>query len=370
MKPKQKSRDDYNRGDETMINLFQSLDDKKAGRQDDDAASTSLCNEILKQLGVAACLLAAIIAGTIPSTSRYVQDRGYTPYQIIFFNDLLISLVALGVIIYYRTDIRVSSYKRQAQLIFQGVFRFVGQLFLMLAYLYVPPANAENVSNASIPVFSVIVAGIFLHEIPSLVVIFGSICNIIGVILLGYGSLYEELSHTEPHTERAFVGFGLAVASAVISACLNTSIRSLLQNAIVPKSLLLACAHGVCSVLAGVLACIFSSTWQLDAISSGVLIVNVTTHGIFIALLYAGLEFVEVNAQSALRQVPALSAYVLQWVLLGFKPTIYEVIGLACIVAGTSAVVVVGLVERWEQKKRVTFADEMSFHYYEKDIAE
>ncbi|XP_035694949.1 solute carrier family 35 member G2-like isoform X2 [Branchiostoma floridae] len=315
--------------------------------------------------------MSAIIAGTIPSTSRYVQDRGYTPYQIIFFNDLLITLAALGVIIYYRTDIRVSSYKRRAQLFFHGVFRFVGQVFLVMSFLYVPPALAENVTNASIPVFAVIVAGMFLREVPSPVVIFGSICNIIGVILFGYGSFYEELSHTEPHTERAALGFGLAVASAAISACINTNTRSLLQNAIVPKRLLCVCAHGICSVLAGVLASIFSSTWQLDAISSGALIVNVTTHGIFIALLYAGLEFVEVNTQSALRQVTALSAYVLQWAILGLKPTIYEDIGVVCIVAGTLAVVVVGLVGRWKDRNRVSFVAKMGFNdIYDRDVAE
>ncbi|XP_078611138.1 uncharacterized protein LOC144881742 isoform X3 [Branchiostoma floridae x Branchiostoma japonicum] len=147
MKPKQKIRDDYNqRGDETLEQLFHSSDDKKAGLQDDDAASTSLCNK--KQVGVAACLMSAFIAGAIPSTSRYVQDRGYTPYQIIFFNDLLISLAALGVIIYHRTGIHVSSYKRRAQLFFQGVFRFVGQVFLVMSFLYVHPALAENVTNA------------------------------------------------------------------------------------------------------------------------------------------------------------------------------------------------------------------------------
>ncbi|XP_078611137.1 uncharacterized protein LOC144881742 isoform X2 [Branchiostoma floridae x Branchiostoma japonicum] len=171
MNTEQQIRDDYNKGDETLQKLFHSSDDRKAGRQNDDAASTSLCNK--KQVGVAACLMSAIIAGTIPSTSRYVQDRSYTPYQIIFFNDLLISLVALGVIIYYRTDIRVSSYKRQAQLIFQGVFRFVNQLLLVTSYLYVPPANAETVNNASIPVFVVIVAGIFLHEVSMFTSILG-----------------------------------------------------------------------------------------------------------------------------------------------------------------------------------------------------
>ncbi|CAH1232986.1 RTL1 [Branchiostoma lanceolatum] len=115
--------------------------------------------------GVAACLAYGLASGLVPATSRYVQDRGYTAYQMNFFNDLLLLSAILCVAAYHRTNLLTTNYKQVFRLTFNGVGRFLGILCQVSAYRCAPPANAETVINPSSIVFVAILSCIFIKEL-------------------------------------------------------------------------------------------------------------------------------------------------------------------------------------------------------------
>ncbi|XP_066283446.1 solute carrier family 35 member G2-like [Branchiostoma lanceolatum] len=296
--------------------------------------------------GVLACLASGLFKGPVPATSRYVENRGYTPYQILFMDDLLILLVALCIAVYNRTDMFPNDWKQGFRLLFQGLTRFTSVLCLFTSYRLVPPANVEAVWSASMPVCVVALSFIFLQEIPTRVTMFGILWCVAGVVLLGYGNLVNKWS---TDTTEVAQGMLLAVAGALIHSMLDVGAKNLLECT--PRVKVVTYTYVISTVCAGFGACINSSTWHLEPETATVLTMSCVSHGTCMLLFYIGLRLVEVNAVTALTQLSAFSAYGVQWAMLGFPPTLLDGLGLTSVLIGTSSVAIWEARARWKEEK-------------------
>ncbi|XP_066304245.1 solute carrier family 35 member G2-like isoform X2 [Branchiostoma lanceolatum] len=310
--------------------------------------------------GVAACLAYGLASGLVPATSRYVQDRGYTAYQMNFFNDLLLLSAILCVAAYHRTNLLTTNYKQVFRLTFNGVGRFLGILCQVSAYRYAPPANAETVINPSSIVFVAILSCIFIKEIPTRPTMFGSLWCIAGVALLGYSGISNKGPSTvDSDNVNVALGIVLAIIAGLIFAMLTVNIKILLDST--PKTMVMTYTYSIATVSAGVATLFTSQTWYLESTTAAVLFANCVSRCAGICFLYAGLKLVEVNAAYALFQTNAFSAYALQWILLGFAPTTFDGFGLTCILIGTFSVVVWEAVVRKKKEKHGKFMKQLDF---------
>ncbi|XP_078618166.1 solute carrier family 35 member G2-like [Branchiostoma floridae x Branchiostoma japonicum] len=308
------------------------------------------------QLGVAACLAGGLFAGLVPATSRYVQDRGYTAIQLHLFNDVLILLVPLCIVAYQKTNLRLKDYKQALHLMFQGLGRFVNILCHIYAYQFVPPANAETVHNASAPVFCVIFSCTFLQEDPSCATIVGSLWCIAGVVLLGYGSFVNKGSSTDWDVG---LGMGLAIFSAIFHGAMNVHAKGLAENT--SRTMMMVYTYVISTVCAGIALCFTSVTWHLELFTAAMLSLSCVSTAFRVLFFYLALKLVEVNAISALYQVNVFPAYGLQWLMLGFVPTVLEGFGLGCVLIGTSCVAIWEASARWKANRHRTFMKELNF---------
>ncbi|KAI8498464.1 hypothetical protein Bbelb_236660 [Branchiostoma belcheri] len=272
-----------------------------------------------KLSGVVACLASGLFKGPVPATSRYVENRGYTPYQILFFDDLLIFLVALCITVYQRPNMLPNNWKHGVRLLFQGLARFTSILCLFTSYQFVPPANAEAVWSASMPVFVIALSCIFLRESPTRVTMFGIPWCVTGVALLGYGNFVHEWSSTD--TANIARGMVLAITGALIHSLLDVGAKGLLEST--PREKLVTYTYAISTVFAGVGAFITGSTWHLEPQTARVLAFSCFSHGTCMFFFYLGLKLVEVNAVTALMQLSAFSAYGLQDILCSDLGSMY-----------------------------------------------
>ncbi|XP_035689144.1 solute carrier family 35 member G2-like [Branchiostoma floridae] len=313
---------------------------------------------IKKMSGVAACLAHGFFIGPVPVLSRYVEDRGYTPYQILFLFDLLISLVALGITVYQRTNMLPNDWKQGAKLLFQGLTQFTSILCLYTSYRLIPPANAEVVWNAGMPVFVVALSCVFLEEIPTRVTVLGSMWCIAGVALLGYGSFVNMKSSAD--TADITFGIVLTITGAFIHSMQNVGAKGLLEST--PRAKVVTYTYGISTVIAGIGAFITSSTWHLEPVPAAVLVLSCVSHALFVLFLYIALKLVEVNAVTALFQLSAFSAYSVQWAMLGFAPTVLDGLGLTCVLIGTFSIVIWEAFARWKEQKHMTLMRQLDFN--------
>ncbi|XP_035688617.1 uncharacterized protein LOC118424187 [Branchiostoma floridae] len=198
--------------------------------------------------GVAACLASSFFKGPVPATSRYVIDRGYTPYQMLFLDDLLIFLVALSITVYQRIDMLPKGWKHGVHLIFLGCARFTSVICLFTAFQFIPPATAEAVWNASMPVFVVTLSCIFLQQIPTRVTILGSMWCVAGVVLLGYGSFVNMTSSAD--TTDVTLGQILAVTGALIHSMLDVGAKNILETT--PRAKAVMYTYAISTLSAGI----------------------------------------------------------------------------------------------------------------------
>ncbi|XP_078611538.1 uncharacterized protein LOC144881982 [Branchiostoma floridae x Branchiostoma japonicum] len=309
--------------------------------------------------GVAACLASGLFLGLVPATSRFVQDRGYTAYQLNLFNDLLIISAVLCVAIYHRTNLLPTNRGQVFRLILNGVGRFFGILCQISAYRYAPPANAETVINPGSIVFVVLLSCIFIKEMPTRMTMFGSVWCIAGVSLLGYSGITNKGPSTVD-TDDTVLGMVLAVVAALIFAMLMINIKMVMKST--SKTMILTYTYGIASVLSGLATIFTSETWHLEPTAAAVLFANCASRGTGIVLLYVGLKLVEINAATAMFQVNAFSAYGLQWAMLGFVPTIFDGFGLTCILIGTFSVGIWEALVRRKKDKHVRFMKRLDFN--------
>ncbi|XP_078696603.1 uncharacterized protein LOC144924851 [Branchiostoma floridae x Branchiostoma belcheri] len=345
-----------------------------AGRSDDGELETLFQNGdpedrrkdlnwrlwIKNYLGVTACLASGIFTGLVPATFRYVQDRGYTAFQLNFFSDLLLISVVLCVAVYNKTNLIPTSYNQALCLVFEGVGRFFALLCLFSAYRYLPPANADTVINPGKIVFVAILSCLCLQEIPTPVTMFGSLWCIAGVALIGYSGMTKEVPATTVDSENVALGMTLAIVAGLITSMLTVNIKGLLSSG-TTRTMILTYAYSISTVLAGAATTFTSKTWILEPTAAAVLCAGLLGQFGGTVLLYVGLKLVEVNAATALRQVDVFSAFGLQWALLGFAPTIFDGFGLTCIFIGTFSIVIWEARVSRKKEKHVRFMEELEF---------
>ncbi|CAH1237917.1 SLC35G2 [Branchiostoma lanceolatum] len=309
------------------------------------------------QWGVAACLASGLFIGFVPATSRYVQDRGYTPYQMFLFNDSLILLAVLFVGVFNKTNLWPTSLKQAFWLICQGICRYVSITCQFISYRKIPPANAETIWSACMPVFVFTLSCVFLHEIPTCVTNLGSLWCTAGVVLLGYSDFVNRWPSTD--AADAGIGVALAVTAALTYAMLSVNAKSLLGYT--SRTMVMTYTYGITTVTAGITAGLTSTVWRLEPETAGVLAVSCISYALGVLFFYLGLKLVEVNAVTALVQLNAFSAYGLQWAMLGFAPTVLDGLGLACVLVGTSSVAMWEALARWKDERHVVFMKRLNF---------
>ncbi|XP_035691920.1 uncharacterized protein LOC118426541 [Branchiostoma floridae] len=308
--------------------------------------------------GVAACLASSFFKGPVPATSRYVIDRGYTPYQMLFLDDLLIFLVALSITVYQRIDMLPKGWRHGVHLIFLGCARFTSVICLFTAFQFIPPATAEAVWNASMPVFVVTLSCIFLQQIPTRVTILGSMWCVAGVVLLGYGSFVNMTSSAD--TTDVTLGQILAVTGALIHSMLDVGAKNILETT--PRAKAVMYTYALSTLSAGIGAFVTSSTWQLEPVTATVLVLSCCSHGVGMMFFYIGLKLVEVNAVTALIQLSAFPAYGVQWAMLGFAPTVLDGVGLSCVLIGAFSIVIWEALVSWKEQNHLAFIGQLDFN--------
>ncbi|XP_078674718.1 solute carrier family 35 member G2-like [Branchiostoma floridae x Branchiostoma belcheri] len=302
-------------------------------------------------LGVAACLASGIFAGLVPATLRYVEDRGYTAYQLNFFSDLLLVSVVLCVAACHKTSLIPTSYSQFFRLVFQGVGRFLGILCQFAAYRYAPPAKADAVMDPTTIVFVAALSYLFLQEIPTSATMFGGLWCIAGVALVGYSGVTNRVPSAADSDDDVSVGTAvmLVIIAALLAAMLRVNIKGLLESG-TTRTVILSYTYGIDIVLSGVLAICTSQTWFLEPAAAAVLFAGCVSRCSGVALMYAGLKLVEVNAATALLQINAFPAFGLQWAILGFAPAILDGFGLTFIFIGMFFVVIWETLVRHKKK--------------------
>eukprot|EP00058_Branchiostoma_floridae_P022472 XP_002607962.1 hypothetical protein BRAFLDRAFT_74911 [Branchiostoma floridae] len=231
-------------------------------------------------------------------------------------------------------------------------------LCLFMAYQFIPPATAEAVWNASMPVFVVTLSCIFLQQIPTRVTIIGSTCCVGGVVLLSYGSFVNMTSSSK--TTDVTLGQILAVTGALIHSMLDVGAKSILE--ITPRTMSVMYTYAISSLSAGIGAFVTSTTWHLEPVTVTVLVLSCCSHGLGILFFYLGLKLVEVNAVTALIQLSAFSAYGLQWAMLGFAPTVLDGLGLTCVLLGAFSIVIWEAIGSWKEQKRSALIEQLGFN--------
>ncbi|XP_078590225.1 uncharacterized protein LOC144870259 [Branchiostoma floridae x Branchiostoma japonicum] len=315
---------------------------------DSEDKDTGCCPWFKNHLGVAACLGHGLIYGVVPATSRYVQDRGYTAFQLNLFNDLLIVIAVLCVAAYHRPNLVPTSREQAFRLVCQGVGRFVGILCQFSAYRYAPPATAETVISPSTIILVAILSCIFIKEMPTRATIFGSLWCLAGIALLGYSGITNEGPSTGD-THNVGLGMGLAFSTALLFSMLYVNDKILLEST--SKTMILTYTYSIATVLSGLFTIFTSQTWYLEPTSAAVLFANCASRGTAVVLMYVGLKLVEINAAMALAQADAFSSFGLQWALLGLPPTIFDGLGVTCILIGMISICVwEALVQRKKDK--------------------
>ncbi|XP_078585212.1 solute carrier family 35 member G2-like [Branchiostoma floridae x Branchiostoma japonicum] len=320
---------------------------------------TNCCLWLKNHSGVAACLASGLFIGIVPATSRYIQDSGYTAFQINFFNDLLLFIAVLCVVAYQRKSLLPTNCGQVFRLVFQGVGRFVGTLCQIQAYRYAPPATAETIINPSTIVFVVILSCIFIKEMPTCATIFGSLWCMAGIVLLGYSSITNKDTSTQD-TDDVVLGTVLAIAAGLLFAMLSVNIKILLEST--SKTMVLTYAYSTATVLSGVATIFTTKTWYLEPTTAGLLFANCVSRCTSIVLMYVGLKHVEVNAAMALFQVDAFSAFGLQWAILGIAPTMFDGFGLACILIGTISIAIWEGLVLWIEDKHSKLIKQLEFN--------
>ncbi|XP_019619572.1 PREDICTED: solute carrier family 35 member G2-like [Branchiostoma belcheri] len=341
---------------EKLEELFQDQNSDEDPEKDFD-----WCLWFKKQWGVAACLASGLFKGVVPAAFRYVEDRGYTEYQLNFFNDLLLASAGLCVAGCTETSLIPTTYKQARSLMFQGVGRFFAILCQFSAYRYLPPANAEIVMGPSGIVFTAILSLIFLQEIPTHATIFGSLWCIAGVVLIGYSGMINEVPSTTIDSHNVGLGMALAIVTALLFAMLSVDVKGLLASG-TSTTMVLSYAYSIPTILAGVTAIFTSKTWLLEPTSAAVLCAGLLGKFGGTVLLYAGMKLVEVNAATALQQVNAFSGFWLQWAIIGFAPTIFDGFGLTCIFIGTVSIVIWEAIVRRKKDEYTKFLNQLDFN--------
>ncbi|XP_078679884.1 solute carrier family 35 member G2-like isoform X1 [Branchiostoma floridae x Branchiostoma belcheri] len=340
---------------EKLENIFQ-----HRNSDEDPEKGFDCCLWFKKQWGVTACLLSGLFKGVVPAAFRYVEDRGYTEYQLHFFNDLLLASAGLCAAVYNKTSLIPTDCKQFLRLVFQGVGRFFAILCQFSAYRYLPPANAEIVMGPSGIVFTAILSLIFLQEIPTHATIFGSLWCIAGVVLIGYSGMINEIPSTTVDSDNVGLGMTLSLVTALLFAMLSVDVKGLLASG-TTTTMVLSYAYSIPTVLAGLTSIFTSKTWLLEPTSAAVLCAGLLGKFGGTVLLYAGLKLVEVNAATALGQVNAFSGFGLQWAIIGFVPTMFDGFGLTCIFIGTVSIVIWEALVRRKKDKHVRIMEQFKF---------
>ncbi|XP_035695693.1 uncharacterized protein LOC118429315 [Branchiostoma floridae] len=252
-------------------------------------------------------------------------------------------------------------WKHGANLIFLGCTRFTSLLCLFMSYQYIPPANAEAVWNASMPVFVVTLSCIFLQQIPTRVTVLGSMWCVAGVVLLGYGSFVNMTSSA--NTADVTLGQILAVTGALIHSIGDVGAKYLLEST--PREKVVTYVYAFSSVYAGIGVFVTSTTWHLEPVTATVLVLSCCSHGMSVLFFYLGLKSVEVNAVTAMIQLSAFSAYGLQWAMLGFAPTVLDGLGLTCVLIGAFSIVIWEARGSWKEQKHLAFMEQLDFNVAE-----
>ncbi|XP_066302426.1 solute carrier family 35 member G2-like [Branchiostoma lanceolatum] len=283
----------------------------------------------VKDVSIAASY--GIIFAFVTVLTRQVTDNGVTAFQVVFIQEASALLVALGLVLWSKTDLRPASLWVLGQLVLQGVGKYLVFVCLVVAITYLPPANATAINNSALPLFIAIGAYVFLQQRPSLAACFGGVLCTAGIVLVAAGS-WENIG-TSRDNSAPIIGVSLAILSALIETFMNVQLRLLLVRC--SDLAVLFYVHIVSSTVGLLITFLTHPKWGMD--------VYITLLLVLCGGLYAVSAFIYVKAAKAvpavtqilLYQLEVAGTFVLQFALLGIVPTLVEGVGAAVITVGS-----------------------------------
>ncbi|CAH1248827.1 Hypp8445 [Branchiostoma lanceolatum] len=269
-----------------------------------------------------------VLFAFIAVLTRQVADTGVTAFQLVFIQELSALLMALGLVLWSKTDLRPASLRVLGQLVLQGVGKYLVFVSLVAAITYLPPANAAAISKSALPLFVGVGAYVILQQRPSLAACFGAVLSTAGIVLVA-----------PPETE-----FSGVFRSRPLH-CKNRSGGAAWYVTLRPS--VAACLGAVLST-AGIVLVAFGS-WK-----------KIGTSRDNSAPIIGAAKAVPAVTQILLCQLEVAVTFVLQFAFLGIVPSLVEGVGAAVITAG-SLVDSTGIVVADSRERRLKFRKLLDF---------
>ncbi|XP_019641601.1 PREDICTED: solute carrier family 35 member G1-like [Branchiostoma belcheri] len=309
-------------------------------------------------LGVTLVLVCTIFFALAGDFMKLSHAGGFSSFQIIFLNRTCIFAFNLILVAYVRPSLLGETRKQTGMLVAMGVGRNIATILLLFSIIYVSPGQAYSIIRGLGPVFTTIMALVFLKEAVAIVNLCGILVCIVGVVLVAVGMQEgESLSDEPPEIARSIL---LPLSAALSISAMMVLGRSLLRHTVHLFTLVFY-IQGIGVIILLPLMLIFENpVWKLDSQTWAYAFAHAGSYGAAMFFLYAGLKLEKAGIVQTLENGVIPFSLLFDYVLLKKEPTYMEVGGGGLVLVGS---IIVGTYTWWlnrQEERRKKLQNELN----------
>lgn len=269
-------------------------------------------------------LIAALLWGTVGITTKAIYNVADTNALSIGFMRLAIATPAL-LVACWQANLRLFPlpWRDFARMLVIGVTMALYQVCFLGAIPHIGVATTTLITLCTAPVFVTVLAATFLSEAFTRRVVLALGAALIGTIMLSWTG-----PRTPGEQHATFVGFGLALSSALSYAIMTLCSRSLAGRYSPIQPMTIGLGAGALCLLPFVLAS--SSTISFPPIGWALLFyLGIVPTALAFVVFLSGMASTTATVASVITLIEPLTATVLAWLLFGERLSVVGMFGAA-----------------------------------------
>ncbi|XP_077993027.1 solute carrier family 35 member G1-like [Glandiceps talaboti] len=278
----------------------------------------------------------AIVSGLV----ALATDYDVSEFQVIFFEGVILALISMVPIIYYRLDILEPDHKTQILLLANSVPGLATKMLHFYSLSRAPVGNINAIFSGSNPIITPILACCFLREKWKLVDAISTFINVIGIVLITgptfiFGS---QPGHAKAHAE--VIAYTAAIAGAFFYSV--TIVMGRIVAARVEISVMMLYRAVFAFVISYI--CLLIKELPLLVYSKealGIVFAEAILNCLTMGALYRSLQLESAATVAILINIQVVCSYSLDFAFLHNEVRPYELVGAALVLS--SALIVYGV---------------------------
>ncbi|XP_070537157.1 solute carrier family 35 member G1-like [Ptychodera flava] len=310
--------------------LFASEDEQK--RKGNPRFKCLSCKILRSMVGVSLAVFHGAGYAIVSGLVAIATDYGVSEFQVIFFEGIVLAVVTIIPIVYYRMDVLETDNKTQILLLLNAIPGLATKMLHFYSLSRAPVGNINAIFSGSNPIITPLLACCFLREKWKVADAVSTLLNVIGIILITgptfiFGS---QPGHAEAQAE--VIAYIAAIAGAFFYSLTIVmgrivGARSQLSVILLYRAVFAFIIAYICLLIKGLPLLLYSKE------SLAIVVAESIVNALTIGAIYRSLQLESAATVAILINIQVVCSYILDFAFLHNQVKPYELVGAALVLS-------------------------------------